>query len=256
MPLRDDIDATIERLISAAPELPAEAPRPRRRLKVVRIWQEGPRYVGVQLDVEGAFDDLEARPGQYVTLAVEGLEPCFFAIANAPSRWSRQGWEFLIDRAGEAGPIFEALRPGDAVLASPPEGSGYPVAEVVGRGALLFTTGSGIASLRPVLQHWSDHPDQAPCDVALYYGEGTRGDFAYTDELADWRARGVQVYQAIGDLPGRGGGYRYVQHAFEADAPDLTDAVVFLSGAPIMLQAVTALLLERHIPANHIFTNI
>src|SRR5699024_9645993 len=112
--------------------------------------------------------------------------------------------------------------------------------------ALLFCTGAGIAALRPVLQYWHKNPAQAPSSIALYYGEHDLMDFAYNNELAGWREMGVRIHRAVENVGGSsaldGPGdslarrFRYVQHAFEADAPALADAVAFVSGSPLMME--------------------
>lgn len=250
-----DIEQYARRLANAMPDRPPIAPRRRHPFVVERVWREGPRYLALEVRVE-RHDFLEAhtRPGQYVTFEYGDVDPRFLVVASAPHRGQR--WQFLIDRHTDLGEAVADVAAGDSVVLSPPEGDGFPADQVADSSVLMFTTGTGIASMRPVLQHWAAHPDCAPARRALYYGESAEADFAYVQEMAEWRARGVRIYQTVEHLGDPEQGYRYVQHAFEADAPGLDDARVFVSGAPVMMELIIAKLLRLGVPKDHIFINV
>lgn len=244
---------------AAANELPArdpEAERVRRPFEVVDVWREGRNYLGLSVEVDDeTFQASYERPAQYTTLQYASLEPRFLVIANAPAPESAL-WEFLIDLESDLGDISEEITPGDEVVLSPAEGSGYPSSELEGHHILMFTTGSGIASMRPVIQYWAGRPGEGPDALALYYGEVSDEDFAYAREFPNWRQAGVRLFRAIEDIPHPEQGYRYVQHAFEDDDPNLEDALVFVSGAPVMMEMIIAKLVGLGVDPERIFTNI
>lgn len=245
--------------VAAANELPSldpEAERLRRAFRVSEAWREGAQYVGVRVDVDDAeYLSRFERPGQYVTFGYGPLDPRFLVIANAPSADDAR-WEFLIDIESDLGDATADISRGDRVILSPPEGSGYPIGTVAGRHILMFTTGSGIASMRPVIQYWSEARETAPRSMSLYYGEVSSDDFAYVGEYPDWRDAGVRLFRAIEDTPHPEEGYRYVQHAFEDHDPDLEEAFVFVSGAPLMMEIIIAKLVGLGVAPERIFTNI
>lgn len=245
----DEILARVEQLLSAQPPSPPEAGRTRRAFSVVATGSQGARHGTLEIAVDEAFDSAYSRPGQYVTLGIGDGEPRFYVIA---SRVRRQHWEFLIDRRGQLGPELTALSVGDEVVVSRPEGQGFKTSPPPQR-ALLFCTGSGLATMRPLIESWlggGDRPEQ----IALYYGERKRTDFAYTDLLEGWRDReGVSVFLvAETDQPGQ----RYVQQAFAADHPPLAQAVAYLSGASVMIRTVSQVLMARGIAPGNLRTNI
>ncbi len=249
-----DIETYAHDLANAMPERPPEGARTRKRFVVGRVWREGARYIGLEVEVDepeflAAFD----CPGQYVTFQCGASEPRFLVIASAPGD---EKWHFLIDRESEIGEVAERIEVGQRVVLSPPEGRGYPAADAVGRSVLFFTTGAGIASVRPVLEYWRTRPDEAPARLAVYYGENDVDDFAYVGEFADWRAQGARIYQAIENLPEPEEGFRYVQHAFEEDAPNLDNALIFVSGAPVMMELMIGKLLRMGVPKDHIYINV
>lgn len=268
----EDFKTDARRLAYQTPARIARARRRRELFTVARTWDEGVRYVGLSVRVDrGSFLRSHDQPGQYTTFQFGDLQPRFLVIASAPNIDAKGigYWDFLIDRDTHIGRhITESrqLLPGRRVILSPAEGGGFPVEKLDGYPALLFCTGSGIAALRPVLQYWRQNPDQAPSSIALYYGEHDMMDFAYNAELPQWREMGVRVHRAVenigGDSPldGPGDGiarrFRYVQHAFEADAPALADATALVSGSPLMMEIVIEKLLRMGLDLEHIYTNI
>ncbi|QDG51772.1 hypothetical protein FIV42_13750 [Persicimonas caeni] len=251
-----EIENFAHELANQLPAQPPEADRVRRRFVVDRIWAEGQRYRALRVHVDDAeFLASHTRPGQYLTFQCGSEDPRFLVIANAPGA-DEEHWEFLIDLDSDLGETIEQLREGHHVCLSPAEGAGYPADDLAGASVLIFTTGAGVASVRPVLQYWRLDPDRAPANVAVYYGESERDDFAYVQEFADWRAHGARVFQAIENLPEPEEGYRYVQHAFDAHDPELEDALVFVSGAPVMMELVIGKLLRLGVAPEHIHLNV
>lgn len=246
-----------DELIDGEPAMPPGANRARETCAIEEFWQEGERYFGLRCAVGDDCRAQYATPGQYVTLSPGNIDPRFLVIANAPRISSDRGWEFLIDSETELGESLAQMTSGSTLEISPPEGSGYPVDDVRGRPVICFATGSGVASIRPAIQYWGDHAELAPSQVTLYYGESRPADFAYAGETGGWNSLGVRTFHCDGSLdPDPDEGFRYVQHAFEADDPDLQDAVVFLAGAPIMKRAVIELLHERGFPLDRVYTNV
>lgn len=249
-----DIERFARRMATALPERPPVAPRRRERFVVERAWREGDRYLGVEVRVDQPdFLDAYSIPGQYVTFEYADAEPRFLVIASGPDT---EHFEFLIDLKSDFGEAVADLKAGQHVILSPPEGRGYPARDVDGRSVLMFATGAGVASMRPVLEYFGARSESAPARLALYYGERRPGDFAYVGDFGRWRAQGVRIYQAVEDADDPTEGYRYVQHAFEDDDPGLEDARIFVSGAQIMMEHIIARLLRLGVPRDHIHINV
>lgn len=248
----------IEDIVEGTPHVPLEASRTRYACPVRKMWEESHRYIGLRVEIDDALRECPPQPGQYVTMGPPGVEPRFVVVANHPDFEARDDWEFLIDRQTELGAAFDSVEVGTRLQLSAPEGTGYPVDEVRGRRVLCFTTGSGIASMRPALQYWRRHPERAPDQLVLYYGESHPGDFAYREEAREWSRRdGMRIYEACESQPeSTRGEFRYVQHAFDHDEPPLEETIVLLSGAPVMKRIVVERLLERGVPLESIATNI
>ena len=252
----DALPPSARQIVEGEPDIPLDAPRERHSCIIEEVWDEGRRYIGLRVAVDQTERDAYTHPGQYVTLSPEHIKPRFLVIANAPDQPPEAGWEFLVDGKTDLGQSIDPLTSGSTLAISAPEGPGWPLDEVTGRPVLCFATGSGIASIRPLLQYWAHRTDLAPSQVTVYYGESEAGDFAYLDENAEWNRQGIRTFHCNGSAGDDTEEFRYVQHAFEADDPDLEDAYVFLAGAPIMKRAIVERLIARDFPLDHIATNV
>lgn len=256
-PTDPEIAEHVERVAAAMPECGLHCERKHYPAEIVQVTPVGRRYVQLTIRVSDTFSAKYRRPGQYVTLSTDALQPRFFVIASAPHDvLNTHKLDFLLDADSEAGQVLGQLSVGSRLLVTEPEGAGYPADDVVGKHVLLFTTGSGIATMRGVLNYWTAHTTNRPLSIALYYGESTRADFAYREEIEQWRREGVRVYltedqRAEGDVA-----HRYVQDAFDEDRPALRDTVVFLSGAGVMMRIVSEKLLRLGLEPEHLYTNI
>lgn len=251
-----EIARHVERIATAMPECDIHCQRERLPAELVRLTPVGPRYIQLQLKVSSALIASHTRPGQYVTLSTDTLQPRFFVLTNAPDVQSDR-WEFLLDAASEAGQVFQQRAVGSPVSVTRPEGSGFPADQVAGKQVLLFTTGSGIATMRGVLDYWHAHPALRPAAISLYYGESASTDFAYQEEMERWKKQGVQIYltEEQRDMP-EPGQHRYVQDVFDETPPELHNTVVFLSGAGIMMRIVSEKLLRLGLGPEHLYTNV
>ena len=221
---------------------------------VLAIWEEGPRYLGVRIEVSAGLDQAYFRPGQYVTLKWQG-EVRFFVIAHRSTRGEKHYWEFLIDRQGFFGESLQAQEPGVILEVSAPEGSGF-LEEVSPGEAILFCTGSGVATMRPLIEAWLGSKSR-PEKISLFVGVESLKELPYGALLKEWTRAGVELYLAIGSSST---GPRFVQELFlEARQDrklDLEKAHFFLSGAPVMVSAVRATLAPLGIDAERIHTNL
>jgi NAD(P)H-flavin reductase len=248
-----------ERIASGWPARPANAPRARRACPILSLEPDGPGALRLRLGLDDPAHRASLRvPGQYTTLQIGALEPRFSVIAQAPDL-PHPYWELLITRDSTMGRALEQLAIGDTLGVSDAEGPGFAVERIGAGPILIFVTGSGIATARPVLQHIERADPAALHRCAVYYGERRWDAFAYGDDLARWIGAGCSVWR-VSELEesGEPGALRYIQHAFVRDAharADLTQATALLAGAQPMLRAVSAELMMRGMPPERILTN-
>ena len=250
----DEMSARIERLLAAQPTAPPEARRVRRAFEIKERWVESRRHLGVAIEVDAEFAESFRRPGQYVTLKTEGWPARFYVIASRPEP---NLWEFLIDRSGELGPVLADLEVGERVELSFPEGGGFDASEAAQKTAMLFCTGSAIATMRPLIESWLGGDHGRPDEIVLYYGERKPDDFAYEEMLAQWEAtENINIFRAVEERSSEQYPYRYVQDAFDAHPVEVQNGYAYLSGAPVMVQMVAQRLLKMGAAPSRLRINI
>jgi NAD(P)H-flavin reductase len=192
-------------------------------------------------------------PGQYVRLSLPGVGESPFAIASAPVPGGSR-WDFLLKGGSSVPDALVQLPLGSAVLARAPEGEGFPLDAARGRDLLLFATGSGISSIRSVIE--SVRRERAAFGrVTLYFGVRTPSAFAYAHELQEWEAAGIRVVRTVSQ-PGASGWQGltgYVQaHLTEERAEG---AVAFVCGQSSMVEGVMGALEGRGLTRERIHLN-
>ncbi|PTL80058.1 NAD-binding oxidoreductase [Vitiosangium sp. GDMCC 1.1324] len=192
-------------------------------------------------------------PGQYVRLALPEQGEGIFAIASAPEPFTPR-WEFLLKGGSALADALVRLQPGAKVLATRPEGRGFPLPHARGRDLLLFATGSGISSIRSVIESIRQERS-AYGRVTLYFGARTPQSFAYEDELHHWAAADIHVVRTVSQpgVSGWQGLTGYVQaHLGEAS---VGEALAFVCGQSGMVQGVMDALRNRGLPREAIHLN-
>jgi NAD(P)H-flavin reductase len=223
---------------------------------VLDAWDETPALRGVQLDLGPSLARSHTVPGQVVKLRSDVGEG-YFAIASAP--WPDGKVELLLKRGATLADSLIALsQPGASVEATAPFGKGFPVEKIEGRDVLLFAAGSGISPIRALTQHILAKRDTFG-RAALFYGQRTHQDFAYTDEHAAWDHGGVKVVlcssQAAPHWQGERGYVQDVARSLEFLKLDTTRAVAFLCGMKTMVSGVREVLERAGVTADRTFQN-
>jgi NAD(P)H-flavin reductase len=227
-----------------------------RQIRVREAWDETPALRGIRLESDAAFEARHRHPGQVVRVRAPGASPGIFALANAPSK-GRQA-ELLLRRGQPiADAIVAAAEPGAFLETSHPEGPGFSIEAAKGRDVLLLATGSGITSIRALMQHLIEQRAEFG-RIRLLYGHRLANDFAYQREHAAWEQAAIEVLlyvsRAGSDWSGRRG---HIQDALRdtAWAGHLHDTVAYLSGRPEMISSAKEQLSAHGVPPGQIHLN-
>ena len=192
------------------------------------------------------------RPGQFLHLALDAFEPGgfwpesrVFSIASPPTERDRLSITYAVKGAFTTR-MERELAPGRAVWAKLPYGE-FTVDP--GRDAVLFDGGTGITAFTAFL---GSLPAEPAHRVALFYGARTPDLFVYGD-FATGRAReveGLDVRLVCEATDGRLSAVGAWPVSQARDHP-----LVYLSGPPAMLTALTAQLHERGLDDDAIRTD-
>ncbi|MBL9168825.1 MAG: FAD/NAD(P)-binding protein [Verrucomicrobiales bacterium] len=198
---------------------------------------------------------LAFAPGQFNMLYVFGVGEVPISISGNPVEPSP-----LTHTTRAVGTVTRAmwkLQPGDALGVRGPYGSGWPVAEAVGRDVVLVAGGLGLAPLRPALYHLLARRGDFG-KVVLLYGTRTPQDLLFRPELRRWGARRdlhvhVTVDRAVGQWRGNVG----VVTTLIPHAPfDPSNSVAMLCGPEVMMRFTALELQKRGVPPERIFVSL
>jgi CDP-4-dehydro-6-deoxyglucose reductase, E3 len=201
--------------------------------------------------------ELDFRAGQFVTLQV----PVAATLASVRRSYSIASPTFcsrevrLIARhipGGHASEYFMRLAPGDSVPMAGPFGA-FTLAESHPGDLVFGTTGTGIATIMPMLEELVRMPARAPGKRLVYWGLRRPEDIFARDELEDLCRRAgaelcIHLSAATPAWPGRHG--RIIPSVL-ALLPMLEAPVFYLVGNGAMVAEMKASLVEQGVDRKH-----
>jgi predicted ferric reductase len=210
--------------------------RKRHRFRIADVRAEANNVHTIELLPED--QDIEHTPGQFAFVTFKSVqvpaEEHHFTIASAPGQ---EGFEYTIKAVGDFTEQVETLEEGDIAIVEGPYGR-FTLDPDADR-LVMVAGGIGITPLMSMLRYM-DETDGIP--THLFYGNRTRDDIAFADELAELDDRNdwLTVTHVLSDEDVDGYDYGFI------DADTLTgidtDASCYVCGPPPMMDAVEATL--------------
>jgi Na+-transporting NADH:ubiquinone oxidoreductase subunit F len=214
-----------------------------------------PRALIVRLALEGHVFDYQAGQSVLVGQTDDGTARPY-SIAAAPRESRATGkLELLVglDAAGNAGPQWGALRPGQPMQVEGPLGSFHLPPGALEHDLLFVAGGTGIAPLRAMLHEAIGRRGQPR--ISVVYSARTADDFAYGAELRDLASRGrIRLWQTVTREPttawtGERG--RIALHHLQALVQD-AGTLCFVCGPHALVEEVPRLLAQAGIERDRI----
>jgi len=217
---------------------------------VLAVANEGDGCARIEVAATGhRLASTLVRPGQYVALGLPTGDARFFAVASAPPIGDRV--EFVVQRGSAVSDALTELPAGSTVSMSEALGDGYPIDALRGGPVVAFTTGTGLAAVRPVFDALL--ADGLAADALhLYHGAPNAEALLFADDLERWSGLGVGVHTVFDAVP-----VRYVQDVWREDAaaPDAATARYVVCGSEPMQRAVAATLQASAVPDDRVHYN-
>lgn len=216
-----------------------DAQRQTELVTVVEQWQNG-RYVSLVVRITQDLRGSHTHAGQYSVVTFPGMGPRFLAIASKPLSTE---WEFLVDpEKANLGTVLSQLKPGDTFHCSLAEGPGYPTNFSDFSNVLAVATGSGVASIIPMLDALEGSRSR------VLYAEKSHDHFAYLQTLQEGAVAGRYSLHLLD-------GER-IEDVSQSLNLNLPDTAVLLCGAPATVAALTAYYRAAGVLEQNIFTNL
>jgi len=183
------------------------------------------------------------EPGQFVEVTVFGAGEAPIGFASNPLE--KSFFELTVVDRGKVTKAMHKLNVGDKVGVRGPLGNCWPLDEVKGRNLVIISGGCGLAPLRPAILRVLDERESYN-DLCLLYGARTPDDRNFKYDLELWSKRQDMRLLETVDVPDETWNHNVgvVTTLFEKVEIDVSNAVVFTCGPPIMIKFATIALLR------------
>jgi len=199
---------------------------------------------------------LEYKPGQFVEVSVAGVGEAPFSISSSPTADS--GFELVIRKVGNVTNAIHKLQTGDKVGIRGPYGKGsYPIDKVKGKDLIFICGGIGLVPQRSFIKYvLANRKDYG--QVTIFFGTKTGAQRFFTSELSEWgKIEGVEVKETV-DKPKGGwdGEVGVITTLIDKIDKDISGAMIFACGPPVMYKFVLLALEEKEVKAENIYLNL
>ena len=160
----------------------------------------------------------------------------------------------LLHTVRDVGAVTHALcqlTVGDVLGVRGPFGSAWPIDSCRGRDIVVAAGGIGLAPLRPLLEHVTQHRS-AYDDVVLLYGARTPDQRLYIPDLRRWRQADIQVEETVDHADRSWSGHVGVVTTLMRRKELSPHGLYFMCGPEIMMRFAIETLLEAGVPAERI----
>lgn len=224
--------------------------------KVVDVRSISHDVYRVELQLPGRRD-VAFHAGQYLSVNLPGVDPCYFSIASSPSA---SNIELHIQASPDwvsAQKVIDALTSGQDVSVELPHGKAC-LAAVPARPMVLVAAGTGFAQIKSLVEYLQETGFSHP--VKLFWGVRKREDM-YLRSLAqqwqeDWAPFTFQPVVGDDEDNDWGGHHDQLVRAVLATGCDWSDVEVHASGSPTMVYTLMDALLEAGLPAQAFFSDV
>lgn len=223
--------------------------------RIEQIRRETTDTFTLSLAPVGTVESFSFAPGQFNMLYVFGVGEVPISISGNPAE--PLPLRHTTRAVGTVTRAMGKLRVGDVVGVRGPYGSGWPIADAVGRDVVLVAGGLGLAPLRPALYHLLARRAEFG-KVALLYGTRTPPDLLFRPELRRLGLhRDLQVHVTVDHAVGRWRGNVGVVTTLLPRAPfEPANTVAFVCGPEVMMRFAALELRRRGVPPERIFLSL
>jgi len=217
-----------------------------------RLMNATEMYLRLTMD-EGLFDYV---PGQFVEVSVPGIGEAPITISSSPTQ--KDYFELVVRRIGNVTNAIHRLRLGDKVGVRGPYGNGaYPVEEAKGRNLVFICGGIGLVPQRSFVNYVLNKRDDYG-EITIILGTKCMAQRFFQSELDGWSHRkDIHFMETIDEADDCWqGNVGVVTTLIPRIEKELTSALVFVCGPPIMYKFVLLALEEAKVPRENIFLNL
>jgi len=221
-------------------------------LEKKRLMNPTEMYVRFTLD-DG---DFEFIPGQLVEVSIAGIGEAPITISSSPTQ--KGYFELVVRRIGNVTNAIHRLRIGDKVGIRGPYGNGtYPVKEAKGRNLVFVCGGIGLVPQRSFINYVLDKRGEYG-DITVLLGTKCMAQRFFHSEIDAWSHRkDIQFMETVDQADDCWlGNVGVVTTLIPKIETELSSALVFVCGPPVMYKFVLLSLDEAKVPRENIYLNL
>ena len=215
--------------------------------KIIRILKETPTVWSfrVQWDTPPHF-------GQFFMVSLPRRGEAPVTTSAIGDNWV----ELTIRNVGKVTDAIHQLRVGDNLFMRGPYGNGFPMEEFEGRHLVIAAGGSGVSPVRPLIEHYHNHPDQiAQLDLLLGFRDPDA--ILFKEDIRRWKTTSnmtLTVDQAPKEWDGNVG--LITQYIDSIPLSDVDKMDVIIVGPPVMMKFTAQGFLNRNIPPERLVVSM
>ncbi len=199
-------------------------------------------------------EPLSFAPGQFVMLSAAGSGEVPISISGDPGRPER-----LIHTVRAVGLATETIcdaQPGQTLGVRGPFGTAWPVTSAEGADVVIAAGGIGLPPLRPAILAMLTNR-QRYGRLVLLYGGRSPDQLLFTEELAEWETRGLEVHVTVDSAgPEWLGHVGVVTRLVPLAAIDPANTVAMSCGPEVMMRFLIAALAAVGLPASRTYVSM
>lgn len=217
-----------------------------------RLMNATEMYLRLTMD-EGPLDYV---PGQFVEVSVPGVGESPITVSSSPTQ--KEYFELVVRRIGNVTSAIHRLRIADKVGIRGPYGNGaYPVEEAKGRNLVFICGGIGLVPQRSFVNYVLDNRDDYG-EITVLLGTKCMAQRFFQSELDGWSHRkDIHFMETVDEADDCWqGNVGVVTTLIPKIERELTSALVFICGPPVMYKFVLLALNEAKVPRENVFLNL
>ena len=217
-----------------------------------RLMNATEMYLRLTMD-EGPIDYV---PGQFVEVSVPGIGEVPITISSSPTQ--KGYFELVVRRTGNVTNALHRLRTGDKIGIRGPYGNGaYPVEEAKGRNLVFLCGGIGLVPQRSFVNYVLDNRDDYG-KITVLLGTKCMAQRFFQSELDGWSHRtDIRFMETVDEADDCwAGNVGVVTTLIPKVETELSSALTFVCGPPVMYKFVLFALDEAKVPHENIFLNL
>ena len=197
--------------------------------------------------------DFPPALGQFYMVSIPKIGEMPISISGIGPGWI----DMTIRNVGRVSRTVHSLNEKSVLFLRGPYGNGFPMKEFGGYHLAVAAGGSGIAPVRPLVEHYYQHPDEVE-KLDLLFGFKTPDDILFRQDIERWKSRfetTLTVDDGCGIWDGECVGL-VTEYVEDIKLSESDRMVIIIVGPPIMIKYTAAAFIRRGISEERIIVSM